>query len=573
MEFTDERLDIREGNELARYFAWLKHDIQTIRHSWETSGRDLHSIQIGSSLYTSTYGLLGFVTDLDQAITIYELSANDSNLRRQISIFETYSYSIRSKLMRLWTAYKVRLLDGLSQLPPQYIKRNVQQDLNFLYNIEFERIYNLIEADKFAEILELNTSNLYDRFTQENAIPSPIKVLNDGTMLWTVGQAERYKKNLEYTHTRKWKLLIPIDRREQIFTLETDDDDSLEPHERVYDFTNNAIEIFKDIRFCDFSSEEYSKIIIHISKKIAILPEVYSSYAHQLFKEGKYSEAFDAFKKVVEYCRPVIPKNFTGKIFDGNQDYYQYSLSFLSYLYYLKGDVGHALGCLEALQPHLTLDYLDNTDGIEILTQDPTSYKRWFEVNFIHDYENMSPADKEWISSPTLREIDLSCPQKIRLDSNYNRQSEFQVTMSVREEIKKERLLFASIVATLVTLDEHAINNDPKRRWEGLGRAEGGIIFKNAAVTFQSDGVRVKDTEIPLEEQNLIYPLLTARVINRVCDYYISTTTGTVEERLLKAACKCVDTRKHNLQSILMEIKNNKTGRYIDSWSGFFGTN
>ncbi|WP_209444334.1 hypothetical protein [Paenibacillus ihuae] len=547
-----ERLDIRDGKEIARFFAYLKHELQVVRVTEQ------------SSVWTS-----GYEGALDKAMMLYEQEGEFDELVQLMHICLDTSFSVvQSPVFWEWGKYIEELLNDIAKLPINYWQGNVQNDLYMLYSIELSIISELIEADHFAELIHISNNEFLQELTKNPLTPPPIRVLKDGTMLWTLGQTVCYKASLNYARTGEW-LPSVLDRRQQTFILYpvTDPLES-EESEVWYEFDNNAYDLLRNNFYIQRSAAEHSDIIRHLEKKVRIIPELYFPYACQLLKEGQLEEALSAFLKIDAWCKASIPTNFKGKLPDGNQDMYHFSQCYLSYFSYLKGDQTAALRYLEELQPYLTLDYMDNSDGIEILHHQPENFKRWFQVNYMTNYEDLTHTDKEWLSEPKIREIDLSIPGQIQIDSNYNRQCEFQVPHEIRNEIRPERIVFAAIVATLVTLDPFAVKNDPERQWRGLGRQEGGLIFKGAAITFQSNGVRVKTSEIPLENQNLIYPLLTAQMINRVCDYYVAAQGNTVREKLIHAASQCLF--MSNKRTILDEIERSTRERYIDSWNGFF---
>lgn len=150
----------------------------------------------------------------------------------------------------------------------------------------------------------------------------------------------------------------------------------------------------------------------------------------------------------------------------------------------------------------------------------------------------------------------------------YQEQCRFSVPSNVRDELYDIEWLFRNIVGTLITLDDKALADDPERKWNGLSRAEGGLIFKNAAVVFQHDSATFKDSEIPLKKQNPIYNIITAKIINQLCDEFSRVEGKSAKERLVKASLRLLND-KIPTSEFIKEVEN----KFFmgNSWDGFFG--
>lgn len=149
----------------------------------------------------------------------------------------------------------------------------------------------------------------------------------------------------------------------------------------------------------------------------------------------------------------------------------------------------------------------------------------------------------------------------------YSNMCRLDVPWNIRNELYKVEWLFQNIVGILVTLDDEALADDPERKWNGLSRAEGGLVFKNAVVAFQSNSATFKDAVMSLKKQNPAYNIIVAKTMNTLCAEYAVTEGSDTKERLLKAAIILLGGRMP-VKEFIQEIKN--TFFMGNSW-GFFG--
>lgn len=150
----------------------------------------------------------------------------------------------------------------------------------------------------------------------------------------------------------------------------------------------------------------------------------------------------------------------------------------------------------------------------------------------------------------------------------YSNMCRFNVPKNIRDELYQVEWLFRNIVGILVTLDEEALIDDPERKWQGLSRAEGGLVFKHAAVVFESNSVTFKDTVIPLKKQNPVYNIIVANTIDALCKEYSLTEGSDTKEKLLKASTILLGNRMP-IKEFMREIE--ETFFVGNSWRGFFG--
>ncbi|MGC7931409.1 hypothetical protein ACP3VS_22720 [Lysinibacillus sp. VIII_CA] len=92
----------------------------------------------------------------------------------------------------------------------------------------------------------------------------------------------------------------------------------------------------------------------------------------------------------------------------------------------------------------------------------------------------------------------------------------------------------------MTTLHPYALFNDPRSEYSDLTRHEGGIIFKDAAITFNTNGVSLKGD---IRKQRLFYPIIVTNVIEEVITEYNQTHGDNVAERLVNFGFKLVNDR------------------------------
>lgn len=153
----------------------------------------------------------------------------------------------------------------------------------------------------------------------------------------------------------------------------------------------------------------------------------------------------------------------------------------------------------------------------------------------------------------------------LRINQTYYHQCELRVPHAIRMEWWTEDVLFSSIVMELCTRDPEALRSDPKRFAKDLGRAEGGISFRDTHVAFQNDMAVIKSTFCPHEQQNAMYPLIVARVINTLGTQYAAQPGSTVRERLIAAALQMLDSSQ-SAKEFQSDIQN----YHASGWDGFY---
>jgi hypothetical protein len=141
-----------------------------------------------------------------------------------------------------------------------------------------------------------------------------------------------------------------------------------------------------------------------------------------------------------------------------------------------------------------------------------------------------------------------------------------KITFDVKRAFFSEEMLFKNLVAALATLHPRAVEDDPMRRYKLVGLGEGGMQFKNAIVNVGALQVLSNTSKMP--SQNRIYPAIVALVINDLSHAYQKQTSGSVEERLLRAAMPAIQRSKYPSGLILEEVKRE---RQQDPWHSFFG--
>lgn len=144
-----------------------------------------------------------------------------------------------------------------------------------------------------------------------------------------------------------------------------------------------------------------------------------------------------------------------------------------------------------------------------------------------------------------------------------------KVPLRIRLELFQEYELFQRIIASIVTLDEDALKNDPERRFMDLGCCEGGVAFKNSGLYFNGDMIIFKSDYVPLKIQHEAYPLIMARTINTFCGEYDNVEGNTIQEKLYNAAEKLLY-GKMSINQLKNELNSIERYTYLRMWRNFF---
>lgn len=148
---------------------------------------------------------------------------------------------------------------------------------------------------------------------------------------------------------------------------------------------------------------------------------------------------------------------------------------------------------------------------------------------------------------------------------NHFDNTSIKVSTDVLYEIFKEcEDVFQKIVCILTTLHPYALFNDPTRRYYDLGRHEGGIIFKEAAIKFDTNRVSFKGSISGLNKQRLFYPIIVTNVIENIIIEYNQTHGDDVTKRLINVGLKLVN-NKITLQEYTDELDRHI---YFGGWRG-----
>lgn len=146
--------------------------------------------------------------------------------------------------------------------------------------------------------------------------------------------------------------------------------------------------------------------------------------------------------------------------------------------------------------------------------------------------------------------------------NNYYKSTIIKVSTEVLYDIFQEcELVFQKIVCILTTLHPYALFNDPLRKYSDLCRHEGGIIFKEAAITFHINGVSPKGN---IRKQRLFYPIIVTKVIEEIITEYNQTQGSNVTDRLINTGFKLIN-GKITHQEYLDELDRNI---FFSGWRG-----
>jgi hypothetical protein len=207
--------------------------------------------------------------------------------------------------------------------------------------------------------------------------------------------------------------------------------------------------------------------------------------------------------------------------------------------------------------------YLNKHLKKEITSGDVSNWTKNYEINALK-----SGNSTRW----RYREVDLrdftyryENNMLHKFNNSYHERTSCRIARDILREFYMEESTFQSVICVLVTLHPYALYNDPNRSYQDIGRAEGGIMFKDAAVHFSTHSVGPKTTALELRKQRLLYPVLVAEAINILSLEYVRTDGANVKDKIMKAGWKLVD-RRITEEMYKQEITNIKT--FFGGWSG-----
>lgn len=394
--------DYSESHDLGRFMAFLRHEIMV--DNWTNMPSNGQSF-IESTPYRkrlnecvtvlrSYRSNLSDISRIDMKVCEFTKDMNISALLSFIKqVMWEFEDLFNNNFYNNWASY---IVDLVQAIPVPLIQSHLCQDLYYIYTEQFEQLIKPIGEEEFAKILNWSKKKLVS-YETNNLLPEPAHNLCS-TPLWTVGQAERFKLLvLNNTNTCKnasfgdWKSLIsnPITKLELVLR---EDNDS--PEERVYEFNNRGNSYFSTNAF-DICSHEFSSledaiaISNYIFQKVEFAPEVHCNIGRRYLKNHIYDKALEHLEAAKNIYESVIPANFEGKIFDGNDDHYHFTLADLSYLYYLSGDIKKSRDVLLTLADICTMDFIDPQELLDQLSNSVDTFGTWYKENYLYELDSI----------------------------------------------------------------------------------------------------------------------------------------------------------------------------------------
>lgn len=190
------------------------------------------------------------------------------------------------------------------------------------------------------------------------------------------------------------------------------------------------------------------------------------------------------------------------------------------------------------------LAYLNQHNSIfekEITSSDLSNWTRNYEINAIKPKETGRWSYRKDDLDDFIYRFQNDLLHKF--NASYHKRTSCRISDTVLRDFFTEENTFQTTICILVTLHPYALFNDPERSYEDLGRAEGGITFKNAVVTFSHLSVQLKDTELKLRQQRLLYPVLVAEAIKALAEEYMQINENNIKTRIIKAGRILIDSR------------------------------
>ena len=124
--------------------------------------------------------------------------------------------------------------------------------------------------------------------------------------------------------------------------------------------------------------------------------------------------------------------------------------------------------------------------------------------------------------------------KRVKRNKSFIDRTKLTIMPDVLIHIAPEQHLFRSLIAILVTLDPEALFYDSTRQWELTSEPDGGIVFHDTTVLINRHDVTLSEQTRPAHEQTLSYAVITAQIINGLCNVY--STCGNPKSNLFDAA-------------------------------------
>jgi tetratricopeptide (TPR) repeat protein len=379
-----EREMAREYYAIAEYAAFAKHLITVkawqIRLTLEKTSLFVPNkwlIEDGTA--HSYISVFGAATRIDEAV--YQLAL--SGTHDGFSIIDRVVTNLkldrkyRDKILwKEWSEYIQKRIENVQDLPFSVKKVLLIGDIQFVYNEIYDELSRRIDSQEFKKI-----SNIQER---PYNFPMHVDTIN-GMPVWTVGQA-KIASGL-YLSERKFKEKLPICNTEINFPL-CENRGSVE--ENVHAFESEEFlfynELLWELNPYDSSIEDYLKTGSYIFKRVKNGAPIYYHIGHKYLINGELEIAEEYFMKAIEFFELAFPDDFEGKVHDGSgySEEYFYSLLYLGYINFVKGNIKTGEDTIELANNRLSYDTISFANVIEMMEELPSNeFVDWFKEEYI----------------------------------------------------------------------------------------------------------------------------------------------------------------------------------------------
>jgi tetratricopeptide (TPR) repeat protein len=377
----------KEFNDVGTYFAFLKHHLM-VRNWTDLTESKMPPNTEKSEYYISEDNLhirsqisnLAEITRLDNVI--HCVAAGSSlelldNLMRY-PLLEKRETLAEAPFWIQWTKYITSLLQELMLLPESAQNELLRDDLHYVYNEMYERFAERISLSQLHKMLGVRVIG----GAKPHEIPFPVQFV-DTSPLYTVGQVYECRWTVMSLRQMKgnWQELLSP-QVAQTLCFEIEDEGDGDPREQVGEFYHQGYSYYRSLLYTIYdpmtSWEDAVVIAEHLIKRIPNAADVYASIGSKLLYYNEYDRAQTYLEKAEALYQSVLPYDYEGKVDDGNDDYYHFTLLHLGFLNFRKGDYEAARSYLVRAQ-NATHEWLNFEEIIQQFDEHRDTFEQWYK--------------------------------------------------------------------------------------------------------------------------------------------------------------------------------------------------